>query len=522
MVNPPRIERAALDGQERISLFNSGMHHPGPLAIDNKSGKLFWADSNLQRIECSDLSGGQRKVLVDGQIKNPKGLAIFQGSLYWSDKESMLIERVDKNGKSRVSIQGRLQGLSDLHAAETLDLTDLEKHPCAKNNGKCSHICIAKTDGMARCSCPINLVLKKDERTCTDPPTCSPDQFTCSSGDIHCIPHVWRCDGIAECADSSDEEDCPKCGLSQFRCDTGQCINLQQACDGERQCDDGSDELRCCLANQVRCRTTDECIDKSLECDGSNDCNDSSDEEKCPQMTKDQSGPSGTAHLTVAIVVGIISLIIILAIVCACRRKTRSNVTYEDGDIRFLVKPMNSQISDQNTPPNTLSSRGKSHGTGISIGQKSDPLSYDRNHVTGASSSSSTVTQYPKETLNPPPSPVTDRSVCLGEFCGYSSNSLSTVRSYRHYRPPRNIPPPHTTPCSTDVCEESEPYPTKKYYCNNSGIEYNYDSDPNPPPPTPRSHYFSDELSYPPSPSTERSFFNPFPPPPSPVGNSDC
>jgi low density lipoprotein receptor-related protein 5/6 len=29
-------------------------------------------------------------------------------------------------------------------------------------------------------------------------------------------------------------------------------------------------------------------------------------------------------------------------------------------------------------------------------------------------------------------------------------------------------------------------------------------------------------ISCPPSPSTERSFSNPYPPPPSPVANSDC
>ena len=162
------------------------------------------------------------------------------------------------------------------------------------------------------------------------------------------------------------------------------------------------------------------------------------------------------------------------------------------------------------------------------------PPFYDRNHVTGASSSSSTGTQYPQETLNPPPSPVTERSAYtggVGHYC--SSHSVSTVRSARkHHRPHRSrhhhhhhnhIPPPPTTPCSTDVCEDSEPYPAKRfrYYFNNSLVELSYDSDPYPPPPTPR-RYFSDDVSCPPSPSTERSYFNPYPPPPSPVGNSDC
>lgn len=53
----PKIERAALDGTEREVLFFSGLSKPVALAIDSQLGKLFWADSDLRRIESSDLSG---------------------------------------------------------------------------------------------------------------------------------------------------------------------------------------------------------------------------------------------------------------------------------------------------------------------------------------------------------------------------------------------------------------------------------------------------------------------------------
>lgn len=32
-----------------------------------------------------------------------------------------------------------------------------------------------------------------------EPPTCSPQQFTCFTGEIDCIPVAWRCDGFTEC-----------------------------------------------------------------------------------------------------------------------------------------------------------------------------------------------------------------------------------------------------------------------------------------------------------------------------------
>lgn len=78
-----------------------------------------------------------------------------------------------------------------------------------------------------------------------EPPTCSPQQFTCFTGEIDCIPVAWRCDGFTECEDHSDELNCPVCSESQFQCASGQCIDGALRCNGDANCQDKSDEKNC-------------------------------------------------------------------------------------------------------------------------------------------------------------------------------------------------------------------------------------------------------------------------------------
>ncbi|KAK7490751.1 hypothetical protein BaRGS_00017980, partial [Batillaria attramentaria] len=413
MVKSPRIESARMDGSEKTELFIKGLVHPLSLTIDKTEGKLYWADADFHRIEMSDLTGGNRRVLVDGQISNPRGLAVHGNFLYWLDRDQQLIERCQKKtGSKRLYVRGRMQGLSDLIAVQ--HSLDISSHPCASNNGGCSHICLVDSGSKARCSCPYNLVLKKDGLTCADPPTCPPDHFTCKSGGITCIPLVWRCDNLSECEDDSDEQDCPACGNSQFHCVSGECISESQRCNGTPQCKDSSDEKGCCGKvacsgcggpNQGPCPegSTDEC--------GGGGCG--------PLPTNDKSQQNAT-HYAIAIVVGVVFLILVILVILVCRRRTR-HAPLADDDILMAKKPLNPQTNAEPpaTPPHTLTSRGgkTSASGGLSLGGSSTsglPPFYDRNHVTGASSSSSTGTQYPQETLNPPPSPVTERSAYTG------------------------------------------------------------------------------------------------------------
>lgn len=178
--------------------------------------------------------------------------------------------------------------------------------------------------------------------------------------------------------------------------------------------------------------------------------------------------------------------------------------------------------------------RSKSNGSAPSNRSSTSQMAYDRNNLTGASCSSTAstvVTAYLHEPLNPPPSPVTERSHYTSRSRPYCESLLSpsSCTSHRYHRP-RMPPPP--TPASTDVESVGSRHRCRRphrcryqRYTPSSCTEAAYDSDLFAPPPTPNTNYlseathFSDQEGPPPSPVlTERSFHpHPYPPPPSPV-----
>ncbi|TRY94352.1 hypothetical protein DNTS_000097, partial [Danionella cerebrum] len=130
---------------------------------------------------------------------------------------------------------------------------------------------------------------------------CDDYNFQCSNG--MCVTLEWKCDGMDDCGDYSDEANCaspteePGCSsYFRYQCKNGHCVPAWWKCDGENDCGDWSDESQCsggeaphtaapgpgtCGPNRFRCGSG-ACIVNTWVCDGYADCPDSSDEAGCP------------------------------------------------------------------------------------------------------------------------------------------------------------------------------------------------------------------------------------------------
>lgn len=57
----PKIERAYMDGSERIAIINDGIFWPNGLTFDYPANRIYWADAKHHVIESADLNGKNRK-----------------------------------------------------------------------------------------------------------------------------------------------------------------------------------------------------------------------------------------------------------------------------------------------------------------------------------------------------------------------------------------------------------------------------------------------------------------------------
>lgn len=160
------------DGTEAVDIFRSRSSRLGPITIDHGTRMIYWTDLEHNLIESGNFFGGVRKLLHGGKsnkvIQSIVGIAVLDNYLYWADSYKQMIGRIDKTtGRNVTFVQGRVPDLSGIQTAVSMDPWKIKQHPCSKDNGNCSHLCFLERKKGVRCSCPHDLMLLSDGKSCS-------------------------------------------------------------------------------------------------------------------------------------------------------------------------------------------------------------------------------------------------------------------------------------------------------------------------------------------------------------------
>ncbi|MEQ2235457.1 Low-density lipoprotein receptor- protein 5 [Ilyodon furcidens] len=165
----------------------SGLTSPDGLACDWLGKKLYWTDSETNRIEVANLDGTSRKVLVWMDLDQPRAIALHPGQryMYWTDwGEEPRIERAGMDGSSRKVLVNE-----NIHWPNGLTI-DLVEEKLYWADAKLSFIHRANLDGSARepvvegtLTHPFALTLSKETLYWTDWQTRSIHACNKHSGD---------------------------------------------------------------------------------------------------------------------------------------------------------------------------------------------------------------------------------------------------------------------------------------------------------------------------------------------------
>jgi low-density lipoprotein receptor-related protein 4 len=143
----PRIERADMDGGNRKILIQDNLGWPNGLAIDEATSRIIWVDAKTEVIECANLNGKQRRVLLTS-VPHPYGLTVAGSKIYWTDWQTQSVMSADKDtGNSPSVIRDKLMGIMNIHAVGVQQQISVTKRRCGDDNGGCSHLCLPNPTG---------------------------------------------------------------------------------------------------------------------------------------------------------------------------------------------------------------------------------------------------------------------------------------------------------------------------------------------------------------------------------------
>nr|AXY55007.1 vitellogenin receptor [Maruca vitrata] len=155
----PVIMTARMDGRSSRVLVD---HLRGPasgLAVDVPNGRLYYVDDTIRVFK---IDGGVTYTLFEEPFHHPYSVAVFENTVYWSDRTSNTIQATDKilgTTHKRYIVTSSDTPVYDMHIYQP-SLLERIQDPCSHQ--PCSHLCLRSAGDRATCVCPYGMMLRNN------------------------------------------------------------------------------------------------------------------------------------------------------------------------------------------------------------------------------------------------------------------------------------------------------------------------------------------------------------------------
>ncbi|VDD90121.1 unnamed protein product, partial [Enterobius vermicularis] len=196
-----KIECADMDGRHREVIVRDFVFSPTSMAVDEgKDNRIYWADPKYHKVE-SVLPNGTKRWTVVHDSRAPWCIDVFENNLYWASKDTQNLYVQDKFGRGRVHVLA-----SDLRNAHSVRIQhrfarDVARASSACQQANCSHLCVELPGKNYACLCPGNNE-PLDDGSCASPKIEElfvPKQCLCQNGG------ACKLDGTCDCGDFEGE-----------------------------------------------------------------------------------------------------------------------------------------------------------------------------------------------------------------------------------------------------------------------------------------------------------------------------